>query len=649
MGQGVATAAAMCVAEELGLELEALDVELAPGALAFRDGRGQQVTGYSSSVSGNWLDWRRLGASARHVLLVAAARKLRAPAQSLVLEAAGVRDSRHGRLVPLAELRSSVVTTPTVSKVPLSDPRQWRLLRTPQRRVEVARQVDGSVEYGIDVRVPEMRVAVIARPPAFGAVVARLDDDAARATRGVETVVRADAGVAVIGTDFCSAKHGRDALRVSWSQPSRAAGESQDKRLDEALARPGRVALARGDTSWSAVRSRPHRVEATYRLPFLAHAALEPLSAVAHVQNERCDLWLGTQAPSRAQQWAARLTGLPEERVFVHTRAIGGAFGRRGEWDYIVEAIELARQVRYPIKVMWTREDEFRHDFYRPASAVRIGAALDDAGQPTSLVATVAAPSIARRRVPDMLERGADLLLVQGLFDHLYDIERQRIDYHEVDLGVPVGFWRSVGHTHNVFALECFIDEVAHASRVDPLELRLRMLSAQPRMRAVLERAAAMAQWHSRHDTRRFLGVACASCYGTHVAQVVELRVEGIDWRVHCVYCAVDCGIAVNPAGVEQQLRGGIIYGLSAALAERVTLTDGAVSQSNYHDYPVLRFAEAPKISVDIIVSSEAPGGCGEPGTPPIAPALANAVAAATGLRMRTLPLRPVDSAQPGT
>ena len=389
-----------------------------------------------------------------------------------------------------------------------------------------------------------------------------------------------------------------------------------------------------------ATNATPRVLSADYWTPFLAHAAMEPLAATAHVQEERCDIWLGTQAPSRAQDWGAKITGLPVDSVYVHNHFIGGAFGRRGEWDFVVDAVETSRAVGAPVKVVWTRADDMQHDFYRPASANRLRGEWAADGKLLSLTHRLAAPSVARRRNPEMLDHGADFLLTQGSSDLRYAIGNLRVDYHEVDLGVPVGFWRSVGHSHTGFVLESFIDELAVAAGRDPLEFRLAMLADQPRLAAVLRLAAERAQWGTPLPRGSARGIACMESYGTYVAQVAQVHVSEGNILVERVVCALDCGQAVHPGIIEQQMHGGIVFGLSAALSGEITFAGARVLQSNFHDYPVLRIQEMPRIDVYRIASDAAPGGCGEPATPLIAPAVANAIFSATGQRLRSLPLR---------
>ncbi|MBK6598252.1 MAG: xanthine dehydrogenase family protein molybdopterin-binding subunit [Proteobacteria bacterium] len=645
MGQGVLTALPMLIAEELHVALTDIRAELAPGAAAFRDSRGGQITGGSSSVSSSYRALRTLGAAAREMLLTAAAEVLAAPTSQLAVRGPTIVDARSGRSVTFASLLSIAAALPVPQSPALTANNLFRLIGKPLPKLDSSNKVDGSARFGIDVRLPNMRVALLARAPTFGGMPKEVTSAAALAVPGVERVVTLSTGVAVIARDFWAAKRGRAALQVKWERGvnGNRSSATHAVELDAALTSPGRS--ARSDGVIAGDLAGDQVVSADYRTPFLAHAALEPLAATAHVQADRCDVWLGTQSPSRVQQWGAKLTGLPEARIFVHTHTIGGAFGRRGEWDFYLEAIELSKLTAAPIKLMWTREDDMGHDFYRPASVSRLAAQLGAQGRPVQFTARVAAPSINRRRNPAGLEKDIDRSLVEGLFNHLYAIPNQRIDYQEVELGVPVGFWRSVGHSNNVFFVESFIDELAHHAAADPLDYRLALLAQEPRLQGVLRRAAEVSRWGHLTAVQRAAGrgqgIACAKSYGTYVAEVVDVDFTGGELKIERVTCAVDCGQAVNPNIIEQQMHSGIVYGLTAALRGSITIEMGAVRESNFHDYRLLAIHEVPPIDVHLIASGASPGGCGEPATPVIAPALANAIFAATGRRLRALPLEP--------
>jgi CO/xanthine dehydrogenase Mo-binding subunit len=644
MGQGVLTALPMLIAEELELPVTRVIARLAPAAAEYRDARGNQTTGYSSSISGSWLQFRRMGAAARAMLEHAAASRWGVPPTEVSAKQGAVWHLPTARHLDYSTLLAAARLLRPPDDPPLKAKSEFNLIGRSVPRVDTLGKVDGSDRYGFDIALPGMRVAMLVRSPDRAGQPRHLDTTQALRTAGVERVVTLPGAVAVLARDSYAALRGRDALQVAWPRPVAPLADTPvlRRRLRRALDGPGRDARRVGDVPPRIpIEHRTGtRLVADYHTPFLAHAALEPLACTAWVRRECCELWLGTQAPSRVQDHAARITGLPREKIVVHALPIGGAFGRRGEWDYVVEALEIARQCPFPVKVIWSRADDMQFDFYRPMTAERWTAQLDSAGVPAIVTHRVAGSSITRRRSPDSLRTGTDFLLTQGSSDMHYQFAALHVDYREVDLGVPVGFWRSVGHSHTGFTLESFVDEMAHAARLDPLAFRLKLLGAAPRMRQVLERVARAAGWGRELPVGMGLGIACMESYGSFVAQVAEVSVTRDALRVTDVWCAVDCGIAVHPGIIEQQMHSGILFGLSAALYGEITLRDGRVEQSNFHDYPVLRMAEAPRIHVEIVASDAAPGGCGEPATPVIAPAVANALFAATGRRLRRLPLR---------
>ncbi|MBU6377052.1 MAG: molybdopterin-dependent oxidoreductase [Gammaproteobacteria bacterium] len=645
MGQGVLTALPMLIAEELGLPISRVTAVLAPAADEFRDERGNQTTGYSSSVRTSYLPFRTLGATARELLVNAAAQEWQVDAARLRVRDGSVVDpAKPGRQASFVELLETARLLPVPTSPRLKDPAQFRLLGTRPTRLDTPSRVDGSALFGIDMQLPGMRVAVVARPPTFDGVLIDFDDSAALAIPGVIAVRALRMGVVVIAETFWAAERGRAALKLGWQAGANGSRDSalHERELTLPLATAGQPARAEGDfEKLRAAGGEDQRwLSADYFAPFLAHAALEPLSATVWFHDGICEIWVGTQAPSRVQDAAAATAGLPRSRVKVNCLPIGGSFGRRGERDYIVEAVTVASSMpSIPLKLVWSRTDDLRGDYYRPASAHRLEACLGGKGELLALSHRMAAPSVARRRVPEMLVRGPDHLMAQGSDDMLYEVPNLRVDYHEVDLGVPVGFWRSVGHSYNGFVVEGFIDELAVAAGRDPLEFRLALLRKDPRMQRVIRSAAAAAGWGRKPAAGTGLGIAAMLSYGTRVALVAEVGVvEGV-WSVRRVWCAVDCGSVVHPGIVEQQMQGGIVFGLTAAMYGEITFEAGKVKQSNFHDYPLLAMAAMPRIQVRIIPSDEPPSGVGEPSTPLIAPAVANALFAATGQRLRRLPL----------
>jgi len=634
----------MLIAEELALPMSRVAAVLAPAADEFRDERGNQSTGYSSSIRTSYLPFRTLGATARELLLAAAARRWQADPTRLRVQDGHVVDPANSACrVPFSALLETARTLALPDKPTLKDSLQFRLLGTRPMRLDTPSKIDGSAVFGIDFKLPGMKVAVLERAPTFDGVLSDVDDAAALAIPGVMSVRVLPIGVAVIADSFWAAQRGRVALKIDWDPGANEAHNSaqHERELTGPMTDQGLPARARGDVD--RLRRDPENrwLGAHYFAPFLAHAALEPIATTVWLHDDLCEIWVGNQAPSRAQDAAMKVTGSPAERVKVNCLQIGGSFGRRGERDYITEAVTVARSMpATPIKLMWSREDDMRADFYRPASAHRVAGCVNPRGELIGLAHRVVAPSIARRRAPQMLTTGHDFLLTQGSDDSLYDIPHVRVDYHELDLGVPVGFWRSVGHSYNVFVIESFIDEMAALAKRDPLALRLELLRNDPRIRRVLRAAATAAGWGRKLGAGMGLGIACSKSYETRVAVVVEIKVEGASWRATRIWCAVDCGSVVHPGQVEQQIQGGLVFGLTAAMYGEITFDKGAVQQANFDAYPLLAMSAMPHIEVQLIASDESPTGVGEPATPVIVPAVANALFATSGQRLRRMPFK---------
>jgi isoquinoline 1-oxidoreductase beta subunit len=520
----------------------------------------------------------------------------------------------------------------------LKDPQAYHLIGTSPKRLDTRLKVTGKADYGIDVRVPGMQYAVLERCPVFGGKVASFDASKTKAVPGVKQVVQISNGVAVIADNTWSAMEGRRALRVQWNEGALANTSSATihTMFADLLAKPGAVALNTGNVE-AAMPGTAKKIEALYEAPYLSHAPMEPHSCVVEVKADRCEIWAGTQIPSAARDAAEMITGLPKEKIDVHTFYLGGSFGRPGQ--HVDEAIEIAKAAGVPVKLTWSREDDMQHDIYRPASLTRFSAGLDAEGWPVAWNARVASPSFSG------LQNGVDRNGVDGISSVLYGIPNIRVEYHPPDAGIPVGYWRSVGCSQNTFFTESFIDEMAAAGGKDPVELRRRLLAKAPRLLGVLNLAADKAGWGKPLPAGRFRGVAVVNNLGGFNAQVAEVSVtKGPDnkakYRVHRVVCAVDCGQVINPAGVVQQIQGGIVFGLSA-LKGGITIDKGRVQQGNFHQYEVLRIDEMPVIEVYLVPSHETPAGIGEASTPPIGPAVANALFAATGKRIRSLPIRP--------
>lgn len=639
MGQGVHTGIAMLVAEELDADWTTVRLEQAPADNVYANPSfGIQATGGSTSIRANYEPMRKAGATARQMLVNAAANAWGVDPAACSTENGRVVHP-DGRSIEYGKLVAAAGALPVPSEVRLKDAKDFRILGKGLRRLDTPTKIDGTARFGLDVRLPGMLTAVMAHAPVPGAKVVSFDDVAARAIPGVRQVVQIPQGVAVLAEGFWAAVQGRDALVVKWDEGALAAlsSESISASLTEATLRPGKVAREEGDAGVPAART----IEAVYEAPYLAHACMEPMNCTAWVRADSAELWSPTQAPGPHREIVAKLTGLPLERVQVHTTYLGGGFGRRFAPDFAIGATLLSKVAGAPVKLVYTREDDMRAWFYRPASVVRFRAGLDDAGQPVSVTARIAAPSImlAAQFVKE-LPNGIDDPAVEGISDCPYAFPNLRVEYVQTEPGVQVWFWRSVGHSQNAYFLEAFVDELAAEAGKDPVEFRRALLGKQPRLRGVLDLAAQKAGWGAPLPAGVHRGVAVASSFGSHVAQVAEVSV-GTDGRprVRRIVAAVDCGRTVNPTLIARQIEGAIVYGLSAALHERITFKAGRVEQGNFSDYPMLRMDEMPRVEVHIVPSDEAPGGIGEPGLPAATPAVVNAMFAATGRRIRRLPV----------
>jgi isoquinoline 1-oxidoreductase subunit beta len=645
MGQGVYTALPMLIAEELEIGLEQVELEAAPpdDKLYANPMVGFQMTGASSSVRRMFTPVREAGAAARTMLVAAAAQTWGVDPSSCRAERGGVTHVPTGRKHAYGTLADGAARLPVPDHVALKDPRAFRLIGTPAKRLDVLAKVNGTAQYGIDVRVPGMKIATVAASPVLGGKVAEIDARKALAVRGVHQVVRLDDCVAVVADHMWAAKQGLAALAVRWDDGANAGVTTGDvvRGLDEASREPGVVARSEGDTV-AALAGAVTRIEAVYQVPFLAHAAMEPANCTVHVRPDGCEIWTGSQVLTRVQAMAAKQTGLPLEKVVVHNHLLGSSFGRRLEIDIETQAVRIATHVKGPVKVVWTREEDLQHDVYRPYYYDRIAAGLDAQGRPVAWTHRLAGPSIIARWAPPAFRDGIDPDAVDAAVQLLYDIPSIRVEYvrHE-EPALKTGFWRGVGPTHNVFVIESFIDELATAAKQDPVAFRRGLLGKAPRARAVLDLAADKAGWGKPLPTGWGRGVSLLySEWGTYIGLVAEVEVpQNGRLQVRRIVCAVDCGSIVNPDTVTAQMEGGILFGISAALWGEVTLERGRVEQSNFHNYRVLRMNEAPAIEVHLVRNGEAPGGVGEPGTAVTAPALANALFAATGRRMRKLPL----------
>jgi isoquinoline 1-oxidoreductase beta subunit len=665
MGQGVMTSMPMLVAEELDVDWNKVQLEWAPADPAYGNPqmRGAQMTASSQSVRGYWKPLREAGAAARAMLVAAAAETWGVPESDCSTENGEVIHSTSGRRLRYGALVEKASTLPVPKQVTLKSQKDFRLLGHSLPRLDVPEKVNGRAVFGMDIKRPNMLIARVLRCPVFGGKVVSFEAAKAKAVPGVRHVVQigsgmeavADAfwastqgpgsGVAVVADSFWAATNGLKALEVKWDEGPKANLSSEEirKRFAEAAERPGVVAHNEGDFD-KAMASAAKRLEAVYELPYLAHATMEPMNCTADVRRGACDVWVSTQSQTSAQNAAMRVSGLPASQVKVHTTYVGGGFGRRGEADYVAEAVEISKAVGRPVQVIWTREDDMQHDFYRPATYVRFWAALDGSGMPIGWKARMVQPSLFARFDPRALNafHGVDMISVGGVASVPYSIPNQHGEYVYNDPGIPIGFWRSPGGSVSGYVTESFFDEIAAAAGKDPYEYRRRLLDKAPRIRGVLELAAEKAGWGTLLPKGRFRGIAALDTIGSFVAHVAEVSVSpNGKVRVHRVVCAVDCGWVINPDIIKAQIESGIIYGLTAALYGEITIQNGRVEQGNFDNYPMLLMNEMPEIEVYIVPSTETPGGIGEVSTPAIAPAVANAIFAATGKRIRRLPIRP--------
>lgn len=657
MGQGVLTSMPMLIAEELGADWKTIKAQHAPAGRKREyvlDGEFAQLTGGSTSVRGAWKQFRLAGAQAREMLIAAAASAWDADVRELRAES-GAIVGPGGKRASFGSLAVAAASMRPPRKLKLKAQKEWTLLGTSVPRVDVPSKVDGSAEFGIDVVRPRMLIAVVARSPVFGGKLKSFDGAAAKAVPGVRHVFAIRSGVAVLADGYWQARKASKLLKIEWdSGPlARLSSKEMSRRLAAAGARKGEAVRKEGSIK-KALAGAAKIYEAVYDTPLLAHATMEPMNAVADVRPGSCEIWAPTQNQSFTQRSAAKITRLPKEAVRVHTTLMGGGFGRRGEWDFVDEAVESSKKAGVPVKVVWSREDDMQHDFYRPANWQKIRAAVDANGTVTGWWQRLVGPSVLQRILPVASRIAMDIdarkvvwhdpTSTDGPRQLAYAIPHQRVEYVQEENGVPVGFWRSVGFSNNSFALECFVDELAHATGKDPLEFRRGLLTSKHahRHKVVLDLAAEKAGWSTPLAAGRFRGIAVVESFGSFVAQVVEISMEAGLPRVHRVVCAVDCGHVVNPRIVEAQMQGAIVFGLSAALYGAITIEKGRVQQGNFHDQPVVRMHEMPVIETHIVPSTKKPGGVGEVGVPPLAPALCNAIFAATGKRIRTLPIAPV-------
>ena len=649
MGQGISTALAMILADELDLDWKKINTVFAPAApVYFNPVFGLQGTGGSTSVRASWEPLARAGAAAREMLVAAAAKKWNVEPSACSTKDSMVVHKASGKKIGYGALAEEAAKLPVPANPKRKDAKDYKFIGKPIKRIDSKDKVSGRAGFGIDVRRPAMLHAVVARCPVFGGKVKSFDGAKAKAVRGVKNIVQVSTGVAVVADNTWSAMQGREALEIQWDEGENAKNSSEAirKLYQSRLEQTGAIARTDGEAD-KAMGGAAKKVEAVYEVPFLAHATMEPMNCTADVRADGCDIYAPTQFQTFSQITGAKLAGLKPEQVRVHTTYLGGGFGRRAEQDFIVEAVEVSKAMGAPVQVTWTREDDMQHDFYRPAVAVKLWAGLDGAGKPLAWKSRIVGPSIMSRFFPGSVKNGLDDTATEGIATLKYDVPNFLVEYLLTEPGVPVGFWRSVGNSHNGYIAECFVDEMAKAASKDPFEFRRGLLSKDSRQRGVLELAAEKAGWGNPLPEGRYRGIAVVESFGSHVAEVAEISIDRKSkaLQVHRVVAAVDCGRHVNPETIRAQVEGGIVYGLTAALKGEITIANGRVEQANFNDYDMVRINEAPQVEVHIVESNDGPGGMGEPGTPPIAPAVCNAIFAATGRPVRRLPIRPEDLA----
>ncbi len=643
MGQAIYTGSCMLLAEELDVDLDQIQVEHAPASdelYGMKLLKGQ-ITGGSTSTRSTFTELREAGAIARTLLVSAAAAKWKVAPADCVVERGVIRHPASGRKLAYGQVAAAANQLPDPGAVKLKSPAEFRLIGKPMARLDSADKVYGVTKFGIDVSVPGMRIATVKACPTFGGKLVKFDDRATRTVPGVIDVIRIDNAVAVVAIHFGAARRGMELLEIEWDRGANATLTTRDLRAGLAASQAnGKAILGRE----AGTRPAGELIEATYKLPMLAHATMEPLNATVHVTADRCEIWAGTQVPTRVVANAARITGLPVAQVVLHPQYLGGGFGRRLESDYVDQAVMFARLVKYPLKIIWTREEDIGHDIVRPMYHDVISAVVDARGMPVWYGDRICSATVLGRWRPGgMRPNGLDGDAIECVADMPYAIPNMKVEWvrHDMPPGLLVGWWRGVGALHNLFIVESFFDELAHRAKTDPVAWRRALLRHNPRATAVLDLAAARMGWGAALPQRVGRGVALGEPFGSKVCAMVEVEVTPAgDVRLRRAVVAVDCGIPVNTGSIEAQIQGGLLFGLSAALFNEVTIANGAIEQSNFNDYRMIRMNETPDVEVHIVPSTEAPGGIGEVGTAIAAPALANAIFAATGVRLRELPIR---------
>jgi isoquinoline 1-oxidoreductase subunit beta len=643
MGQGVMTSMPMLVAEELDVDFNKIKTEWVPADPKYGNPNfgGAQLTAGSNSVRGMWKILRESGATARVMLVSAAAQNWGVAANTCSTEKGEVVHKATGRRARYGSLVDKASSLPVPKTVSLKNPKDFALLGKATPRLDIPEKVNGSAVFGIDVKRPGMLIARVVRCPVFGGKVESFNADKAKAIAGVRNVVKISSGVAVVADNYWAASKGAQALEVKWDEGPLAKLSSAEIRAKyAALAeQAGKVARNDGDAN-QALKNNTRSVERVFEVPFLAHACMEPMNCTADVKADRCDVWVPTQGQTASHAAAMAASGLPAKAVNIYTTYLGGGFGRRGEADFVTDAVETSKAVGKPVKVVWTREDDIQHDYYRPVTYIRMWGAVDSTGKPVAFMQRIVQQSLLKRLGP-LPPDGVDRISVDGSATLPYDIPNIRVEYIETDPGIPYGFWRSVGASVQGYVVEAFIDEMAAMAGKDPYQFRRDLLSKQPRHRAVLDMVAEKSGWGKPLPAGRSRGIAVMEAFGSIVGQVAEVSVTNGAVKIHKMWCAVDTGWVINPDTIKAQMEGGTLYGVTAALKGEITVQNGRVMQHHFNDYQMIRHNEAPEVEVHIVPSTEIPGGIGEPSTAIAAGALANAIAAATGKRLYKLPIKP--------
>ncbi len=644
MGQGTYTSVPMLIAEELEVDVDKVAIEHSPpdDKIYVNPLIGVQMTGGSTAIRGTYIPLRRAGATAREMLVTAAALRWRAKPSTCHAHNGVVTHAPSGRSLGYGDLVDAAAMLPVPENVALKEPAQFKLIGTSHRRLDAAVKVDGSAKFGIDTRLPGMQFAVVAISPTFGGKLVAVDEAKAKAVPGVSQVVRLVDAVAIVAVHTWAAKQGLAAAAPQWDAGPNAKLTTADivAQLAAASEKPGLVARHDGDAA-AALAKAAHRINAIYEQPFLAHATMEPMNCTVQFNDAGCDIWLGTQVPGLTQAAVMKVTGLQREQVRLHNHLLGGGFGRRLEYDGTVRAVQIAQHVAGPVQVIWTREEDIQHDMYRPYYYDRLSAGVDARGNAIAWSHRITGSSIIARYSPSWIKDGIDPDAIDGSANHPYAFENVHVEWvAQEPPTIQTAFWRGVGVTRGTFVVESFIDELAANARQDPVAYRIALLDANPRAKAVLQIAAEKSRWGEPLTAGQGRGIALCTGFGSFIAQVVQVKVDksGEVTPTH-VWCVVDCGVMVNPDTIRAQMESGIVFGLSAALFGEITIKDGRVEQTNFGDYRVLRINEAPQIEVSLVKSLEAPGGIGEPGTSCVMPALTNAIYAASGKRIRKLPV----------